>query len=246
MPLLEAFTLRPDRFRMLEKGICSAGWNNRQVSLLEIGCSKGDAAAFLAKENNFQIMAIDISQELINRSIKDYGAVIKKGRLKYQWANAENLPFPDETFDGIYSEAAFSPMSKKQRVIGEYYRVLKSGGQVLINDFSIKQDTEKELRNEVEHIPCFAGVQTMECYCDLFEKNGFHTIMCKEDYGELIRVAAWLCKIYSVSIKEIGSYLSSYFHIGTPDSKACSGRNTKGAFFKKAKLTYCQLIFKKK
>lgn len=245
MPLLEAFTLRPDRFRMLEKGIYSAGWNNQQISLLEIGCSKGDAAAFLAKVNDFQITAIDISEDLIGQSIKDYGAVIKKGKLKYLCANAENLPFPGETFDGLYSEAAFSPMAKKQRVIEEYYRVLKSGGQVLINDFSIKQDTEKELRNEVEHIPCFAGVQTMECYCDLFGKNGFHTILCQEDYGELIRVAAWLCKIYSVSIKEIGSYLSSYFHIGTSDSKACSGRNTKGTFFKKAKLTYCQLIFKK-
>lgn len=246
MPLLEAFTLRPDRFRMLEKGICSTGWKNQQLSLLEIGCSKGDAAAFLVKENDFQISAIDISQELIDQSIKDYGAVINKGKLKYLCANAENLPFADRTFDGIYSEAAFSSMPNKQRVIEEYHRVLKSGGHVIINDFAIKQDTGKELRNEVEHIPCFAGVQTMECYCDLFVKNGFQTILCQEDYGELIRVSTWLCKIYNISVKEIGSYLSSYFHMGKMDSKTCSSRNTKGIFFKKAKLTYCQMIFKKK
>jgi hypothetical protein len=47
MPLAKAFALRPERFRMLEKGIGSAGWKGKRLSLLEIGCSKGDAAAFL-------------------------------------------------------------------------------------------------------------------------------------------------------------------------------------------------------
>ena len=245
MPLSKAFALRPDRFRMLEKGICSAGWKSRQLSLLEIGCSKGDAAAFLVKENDYRITAIDISQELINQSAEEHGTVLKDGKLDYLCADAEELPFAEESYDGIYSEAAFSPMPNKKKVVEEYYRALKAGGRVLINDFAIGQDTGQDLRDEVVHIPCFSGVQTMECYCDLFEKNGFRAILCREDYGELIRITTWLCKIYNVSVKEMGSYLSSYFCMGNPNNKSCIGGNTNGAFFKKAKLTYCQMILEK-
>ena len=245
MPLSEAFALRPERFRMLETGICSTGWKGQQLSLLEVGCSKGDAAAFLVKENDYQITAIDISQELIEQSIEEHKTVLNKGKLEYVCANAEELPFAEESFDGIYSETAFSPMPNKLKVVEEYYRALKSGGRVLINDFAIGQDAGQDLRDEVVHIPCFSGVQTMECYRDLFEKKGFQTILCQEDYSELIRVSIWLCKIYNISLKEIGSYLSSYFHTDNLNPGACSGGNTNGTFFKKAKLTYCQMIFEK-
>jgi ubiquinone/menaquinone biosynthesis C-methylase UbiE len=246
MPLAKAFALRPERFRMLEKGIGSAGWKGKRLSLLEIGCSKGDAAAFLLEENDYRITAIDISRELIDQALEEHGPALDKGKLEYMCADAEMLPFEEKSYDGIYSEAAFSPMPNKQKVIEEYYRLLKPGGRVLINDFAICRDAGQDLRDEVVHIPCFAGVQTMECYRRLFEKAGFETILCREDYGELIRVSAWLCKIYSVNVREIGSYLSSYFRMGNTDSEGCKGGNSRGMFFKKAKLTYCQMIFEKK
>lgn len=246
MSLATAFALRPDRFRMLEKGICNAGWKGQQLSLLEIGCSKGDAAAFLVGENDYKITAIDISQDLIDQSVKEHGLTLNTGKLEYICADAEILPFAGEIYDGIYCEAAFSPIPDKQKVADEFNRVLKSGGRVLINDFAICRETGQDLRAEVEHIPCFAGVQTAEYYSDLLEKAGFETVFCREDYGELIRISVWLCKIFNISITEIGSYLSSYFHMGGSKSKVSCGGASKGAFFKKSKLTYCQMVFEKK
>lgn len=246
MPLAKVFALRPERFRMLEKGICSAGWKGQQLSILEIGCSKGDAAAFLVEENDYKVTAIDISQELIDQSVEEHRSVLSTGKLEYICADAELLPFAGESYDGIYSEAAFSPMPDKQKVADEFYRVLKLGSRVLINDFAICREAGQDLRAEVVHIPCFAGVQTMECYYGLFEKAGFETVLCREDYGELIRISAWLCKVFNISVAEIGSYLSSYFHMGGSRSRACCGGNSGGTFFKKAKLTYCQMVFEKK
>lgn len=241
-----AFALRPERFRLLEKGIVNAGWKSRPLSLLEIGCAKGDAAAYLVEENDCHITAVDISRELIEEAEREHRCVVNKGKLKFLCANAEELPLAEEYYDGIYSEAAFSPLSNKQKVIEEYFRLLKPGGRVLINDFAIRRDAGKDLRDEVVHIPCFAGVQTLENYCAMFEKVGFKTILCREEYGELIRIAAWLCKIYDVRVREIGSYLSSYLHMKKPDCEGCNndGR-ARGMFFNKAKLTYCQLIFEK-
>lgn len=245
MPLAKAFALRPERFRMLEKGIKSAGWEGKSLSLLEVGCSKGDAAAFLVGKNDYKITAIDISQEFIDQALKEHSQVLRSGKLKFIYADATTLPFEEASYDGIYSEAAFSPIPDKRKAVREYYRAIIPGGQVLINDFALGRNTEKDLRDEVMHIPCFAGVQTIESYIGLFEKAGFKTILCREDYGELIRISSWLCKIYGVGLREIGSYLSSYFRMGNPDAGGCKGKNSKGVFFKRAKLTYCQMIFEK-
>jgi ubiquinone/menaquinone biosynthesis C-methylase UbiE len=245
MPLAKAFALRPERFRMLEKGIKSAGWEGKSLSLLEIGCSKGDAAAFLIGENDYQITAIDISQELIDQALEEHSLAMGSGKLKFLCADATTLPFGEESCDGIYSEAAFSAIPDKGKVTEEFYRAIKPGGRVLINDFALGRGTGKDLRDEVMHIPCFAGVQTIETYIGLFEKAGFKTILCREDYGELIRVSSWLCKIYGVGVRQIGGYLSCYFRMGNPDAGDCNGKNSKGMFFKRAKLTYCQMIFEK-
>lgn len=247
MPLAKAFAMRPERFRLLEKGIVNAGWKGRSLALLEIGCAGGDAAAHLVRDNDYHITAIDISRELIEEAQQEHSCSVQKGRLNFLCANAEELPFAAGSFAGIYSEAAFSPLTNKEKVIAEYGRLLKPGGRVLINDFAILRNPDKFLREEVIHIPCFAGVETMESYCAMFEKAGFKTILCREEYGELIRIAAWLCKVYKVSVREIGAYLSSYLNMNRPNCAVCrnDGR-ARGMFFDRAKVTYCQMIFEKR
>lgn len=246
MPLAKAFSLRPDRFRMLIKGIKETGWENKKINILEVGCSKGDAAAYLAENYDFNIYAVDISENLIYQAIEEHQKIIQNKNLSYMCENAEKLSFTNGIFRGIYSEAAFSPLPNKRKVINEYSRLLNFGGKVLINDFVIKNTAAEKERNEMVHIPCFAGVRTKECYVDMFEEAGFRCIYFKEDYSELIRTAVWLCKIYKVSAVEISSYLSKYFCIGKSQYVQCSGKSPKGSFFKKADLTYAQMIFEKK
>lgn len=246
--LLEVFTARPSRFHLLDKGIQLAllegSENCRGKKLLEIGCAYGDGAAYLAKRYGWKVTGVDISPELIAAAEKSYSDLIEKGVLAFITGNAEDLAFEENTFDGLVSEAAFSPIANKAKAARGFYRVLKKGGMLLINDFSIRRPKQESMRKELDHIPCFAGVDTMEFYQGLMESNGFRTVQCKEEFGELIRLSMWVSKAYGIGINDIGSYLSNYCNAGSTSSR-CNCRQEGGDILKEARLTYCQMIFQK-
>ena len=244
LPLAKAFEIRPERFRLLEKGMPYTAWEPG-MKILEAGCSVGDASAYLASEKELDVTAFDISGELISQAEEKHGGGEGK-KLRYLCADAAELPFEDESFDGLFSESAFSPMPKKNEALREYGRVLKPGGRLLIHDFVIRNGGEELLREEVVHIPCFAGVQTKECYEDMLQKAGFRRIRYQEEYGELIRITLWLCKVYKVGIGEIGGYLSTYFHSGESGCGGCGETAQKtDTFFQRAELSYCQMVYEK-
>ena len=52
-----------------------------------------------------------------------------------QWANVEELPFPENYFDTIVNTMAFTGYPNGKQAMSEFYRVLKEGGKLLIVDF---------------------------------------------------------------------------------------------------------------
>lgn len=240
--LLDAFTLRPDRFKLLDKGInLISNINLNESGVLEIGCAFGDGSAHMVNEYNCQAQGIDISEKTIKAAEEKHKDLINDGKLRFSTANAEDLPYKDKTFDLIFSEAAFSPIMNKENAVSEYYRVLKKDGFLLINDFATKISVTSENREDVYYIPCFQGVTTIEDYCYIFKKYNFNIVSAKEEYGELVGVSMWLSKFYKIDILEIGTYLSQYYNYNRTGSN-CTG---KGKFFKDVKLTYCQMILRK-
>ena len=244
LPLAKAFEIRPERYRLLEKGLPHTAWKPG-MKILEAGCSVGDASAYLASGKKLDMTAFDISGELIRQAEEKHGGG-KNRKLRFLCADAAELPFADGSFDGLFSESAFSPVPKKREALREYCRVLRPGGRLLIHDFVIRNGGEELLREEVVHIPCFAGVQTRACYEDMMQKAGFQRLRYQEEYGELIRVTLWLCKVYGVGVEEIGGYLSTYFHSGEPGCGGCGETAQKtDTFFQRADLSYCQMIYEK-
>jgi|LSQX01.3.fsa_nt_gb SAM-dependent methyltransferase len=246
--LLEIFSARPGRYQLLEKGVELAGFDRfapGQCALLEVGCGIGDAAAYMATKYDTFVTGLDISQQLIFEAKRRHQALLKRGVLSFRTGNAEDLPFENQSFDGIVSEASFSPLQRKREAVRSYYRVLKKGGRVLVNDFAIRRQTGGSLRKEVAHIPCFQGVDTVENYIGLFSLEGFRTVHCSEEYGELIRISLWIARFLDVSPDKIGTYLAKYYQGGAKKTFCATGQTRENTFFNKAMLTYCQLIFEK-
>ena len=239
--LLDVFTLRPNRFRLLDKGInllTNASIN--KLYILEVGCAYGDGSAHLAKKFNCLTEGIDISEKIIAEAKDRHKDLISQGKLDFEVGDAENLPYGDETVDILFSEAAFSPIINKRNAASEYHRVLKKGGFLLINDFATKAPVYDENRN-LYHIPCFQGVNTIEYYTDIFIKQDFHIVSAKEEYGELLGISMWVSKYFNIDIKEIGTYLSQFYNLNRTGCNC----NEEGRILKDVKLTYCQMILKK-
>ncbi|MBN2089561.1 class I SAM-dependent methyltransferase [candidate division KSB1 bacterium] len=96
---------------------------------LEIGCGMGTDALQMAKRGA-QVTAIDLTEEgirLAKDRFKLYGY-----RADIATGDAENLQFPDEQFDVVYSFGVLHHTPQTELTINEVHRVLKKGGHAYI------------------------------------------------------------------------------------------------------------------
>jgi len=233
--LVEVFGQRPGRMTLLDAGFKRMEIEKKLV--LEIGCSVGEASAHVAEEYGARVSAIDISPEDIEKAER----LNKHPYVKYEVARAEALPFEEEKFDVVFSEAAFSLLREKEKSVAEYHRVLKKKGYVLINDFMIKNSVEDNLRADMSFIPCFAGVGTKDEYKKFFLDKGFDLVFESDESKEIIKTAMWISKTYKTSPNELSELFSGFLSNNKTekDSGSCQ------CFFKQAGLGYVQMIFRK-
>lgn len=244
VPLLaDVFASRPERFRMLERGMQLAGWTS-QSSILEIGCGRADGGAYLVEQIGARVIAVDANPAFFSEACERHARLLKQKSLLLLVANAHTLPFTLPYFDGIFSEAAFSPLLHKELALHSYYEALKPEGRLLINDFCVKSQKDRDACGALAHIPCFAGVNTLEYYQKICEDAGFKPLHIAEDYGEMIRIALCISKAYGVHVKDIGPYLSGYYHAGLSRCRG-NGSGCREKFHEEAHISYCQMLYKK-
>ena len=78
--------------------------------------------------------AVDISLNMIDLSVKNSSEYGFSARTEYILSDGKSIPFPDDTFDGLFSNGSLHEWSKPVEVISEFYRVLKPGGKFFISD----------------------------------------------------------------------------------------------------------------
>jgi len=105
--------------------------------ILEIGTGKGHFALALAKRG-FSFISIDISeeeQEIAKLNMQYFGL---EKHAAFRIENAQNLTFPDQSFDTIFSVNVFHHLEKPFAVLDEIVRLLRPAGKVVLSDFSEK------------------------------------------------------------------------------------------------------------
>jgi ubiquinone/menaquinone biosynthesis C-methylase UbiE len=101
--------------------------------LLDIGCGTGVPTILIATHSDFEIIAIDIDQELLDildNKIKNQGL---EDRIKTRNLSLFELDFPEESFDVIWAEGSLNIIGFK-RGLTEWERLIKKGGFLVIHD----------------------------------------------------------------------------------------------------------------
>jgi SAM-dependent methyltransferase len=97
-------------------------------SVLEIGSGGGAHSAIFVRRGA-DVTAVDLTPERVESTgIKL--ALLGKGRALQ--ADAEQLPFEDNTFDIVYSNGVLHHSTDTEQCIREVYRVLKPGGRAVL------------------------------------------------------------------------------------------------------------------
>jgi malonyl-CoA O-methyltransferase len=99
--------------------------------ILDAGCGKGRYARILLERNpSSRLTGLDISEQMLRSVPPGIGKV--SGIMT-------DLPFADESFDGVYATESLEHAVDIERAIAEMCRVLRPGGKLAIIDKNAEQ-----------------------------------------------------------------------------------------------------------
>ncbi|MBW3584030.1 MAG: methyltransferase domain-containing protein, partial [Euryarchaeota archaeon] len=106
-----------------------AGINNGD-NVLDIGSGLGGPARTFGAENGAEVIGVDLVPEFVETANVLAERTGVERHVRFQEANAVDLPFDDDTFDVVTSMAAFMNIKDKKKVYAEIQRVLKPNGRL--------------------------------------------------------------------------------------------------------------------
>lgn len=157
----------------LTRRILSREKVDESTKVLDVGCGTGQTSAFIAKQHQCQVTALDYNKMMLEKAKKRFQSM--NLQIETQHGSAENLPFENETFDLLLSESvtAFTDISK---TIPEYKRVLKPNGVLLAIEMVRNADVSEK---QLEEILKFYGVRQLldeQEWLTQFQNAGFKHI----------------------------------------------------------------------
>jgi len=102
--------------------------------VLDVGSGVGGTSRCLAREFGCRVTGIDLTDEYCRAAAMLTDRIGLAGLVDFRQGDATKLPFPDASFDIVWSEHAAMNIPDKPALYGEMYRVLKPGGTLAIYD----------------------------------------------------------------------------------------------------------------
>lgn len=108
---------------------------------LDVAIGTADLAIELARQlesrnASFEITGIDLSAEMMNIGEEKVKKGGWQGRINFMQASALDMPFEDQRFDVVTCAYGVRNFSDLDKGLAEMQRVLKTGGQLMILEFS--------------------------------------------------------------------------------------------------------------
>lgn len=102
------------------------GRNCKKV--LDIGCGPGFFSILLARMG-YEVTAVDYTENMLMEAVKN--ARSYASHIAFRKMDAQQLAFPDETFDFVISRNVLWNLEDPVQAYGEWLRVLKKGGKLM-------------------------------------------------------------------------------------------------------------------
>ena len=119
--------------------------------VLDLGSGAGTdsliAAQMVGAEGH--VTGIDMTPEMLAKA-RAASAEMGARNVEFVQAEAEQLPFPDASFDVVISNGVIDLIPDKDAVFGELNRVLVPGGRLQIADVTIQNPVSAEGRRNID------------------------------------------------------------------------------------------------
>jgi SAM-dependent methyltransferase len=142
----------------------------------DVACGPGTSAIRLAEETGCEVVGIDLEPP------SDSG----HPRVRFVRGDAEALPLPDGSVDGVLCECALCTFPDKAAAAREIVRVLRPGGRLALSDVTaVRERLPAELTTLEARVACIADARPLEEIAALFEDAGL-TVETIEHHDEAL------------------------------------------------------------
>ncbi|MFA5103857.1 MAG: arsenite methyltransferase [Candidatus Margulisiibacteriota bacterium] len=147
-------------------------------TVLDLGSGAG-FDAFLSSQKvgpSGHVIGVDMTPDMIKKA-KENALKGNYSNVEFRLGEIEKLPADTGSVDVIISNCVINLSPDKKKVFSEAFRVLRSGGRLMISDLVLIKDLPKTVKDSIEaYVGCIAGALMKEEYLDLIKNAGFKNI----------------------------------------------------------------------
>lgn len=155
----------------------------KEHHVLDVCSALGGPARHLARKYGCRVTGLDGTRKMMEEAERRTQEAGLSEAVSYRLGDAQEMPFPERTFDIVWGQDAWCYVEDKSRLIKEAHRVLKPGGIIAFTDWlQVGNMTEKEWEN-LNTFMVFPYMETLDGYENLLVQTGFH-VRDKEDRSE--------------------------------------------------------------
>ncbi len=139
---------------------------------LDLACGPGTFVLALAPRVRFA-RGIDLTHEMLLQA-REFQREQGISNVQFDRGDAEQLPYPDASFDLTTCQCSFHHLPKPEEVLREMIRVTKPQGRlVIIDSLAPESDPKFELHNRIEKIrdPSHSQTLRLTSFLALFEES---------------------------------------------------------------------------
>ncbi|MEQ8337604.1 MAG: arsenite methyltransferase [Cyclobacteriaceae bacterium] len=152
-------------------------------TVIDLGSGAGNDCFVARHEAGVEgkVIGIDFTPAMI-RKARINAEKLGYNNVEFREGDIDNMPVNDNVADVIVSNCVLNLVPDKQKVIGEIFRVLKTGGHFSISDIVMVGDLPEALRQDAEmYAGCVAGAIQKEEYLQFIKDAGFENITLQKE-----------------------------------------------------------------
>lgn len=153
--------------------------------VLDVAAGRGTSALHLAQRFGCKVTGVDLSDENVRLAEAEAMRYGLAGQVCFDLGDAERLPFGDGTFDAIVCECAFCTFPSKPIAAQEFYRVLKTEGQLGLSDLTRNELANPGLEGLLSWIACIGDALPADRYREILLEAGFQ-VRQPEDHSDAL------------------------------------------------------------
>lgn len=164
------------------------GGSERVLEVAAGTCATGRAIAPFAAE----VTCLDITPQMLEVG-KEKAREEGLSNMRFVVGDAEQIPFPDGSFDVAVSRLAFHHMLHPERVFAQMRRVLAPGGKLVLIDMEAAAPDLRETEDAIERMRDISHVRNLsrEEMLGLFRGAGLAVTKC-EATRIPVQLSAWM------------------------------------------------------